>query len=432
MKYRTTEILQKIICTVLLIVSITFFMFSTINYNRISEKIINFKHQNTDNLYLRVSDVYGMDNQESLSEFFSEKDSLNRMYRFNEIVHKKFSFLEFDTQSLLMKDNFPYREEFREDYGSSYYGLNDDVGIEYNSVQVDYSTYDFFNLEDKIIIGSGFSKQSFCYDEDKTIDAVLGYEYTDLVQIGDILKADYLSKEINIKIIGFFEKDTFISVNNKIIFLDRYITIPFFNIDEHHLSDSKSSDEERFQKILYSLKNWGYIKVNSGDNYYDYRDKIDEISKLCNLKYILNEGYADSYITNISNTISSAKGMFLIFSVIIYLLTAFVILYIYIWRYKINIYDYSIQLISGCSLRRLKLKLFSIIFIQFIIAIISACIINKAVLGSESLYKCTVYLFDKALVVIICTSLVTMTIITLIINTYINHSNIYSSIRKKF
>lgn len=123
MKYQKNKYIYILICFCLLTIATTMFMFSIKNYNRAAHKIIDFDNKNVESIYLRVSDVH------ELSEFFSEKDALHRMKEFCRILNREFVFLEFDTQSLMIKDTFNYKNNFREDYGTKYFGENDEYGI---------------------------------------------------------------------------------------------------------------------------------------------------------------------------------------------------------------------------------------------------------------------------------------------------------------
>lgn len=167
MRYRVLKWIRTLLCYVLLIVSMTILIFSNRNYNTIADKVIDFKDQNIDSMYLRVSDAYDQDGQKTLSEFFAEKDALDRMKQFCNILNNKYGFLEFDTQSLLLRDSFRYRDEFRNDYGSEFFGINDDVGISLKSIQIGKNSYDHFDLKSQIISGRGFETEDFTFEDEK-------------------------------------------------------------------------------------------------------------------------------------------------------------------------------------------------------------------------------------------------------------------------
>lgn len=426
MKYKIYDYIHIVICFCLLTIATTIFMFSNKNYNKTVSKIVDFDKKNVESIYLRITDVYNQQNQKGLSEFFSEKDSLERMKKFSKIANKEFNLLEFNTQSLLLKDDFSYKDEFREDYGTSYFGVNDSIGISLQSIQIGKEAYSFFSLKDQIANGKGFENKDFVYDEE-IISAILGHEYSDVINIRDTIKFDYLTKYIYIKVIGFLKKDTYIGINNKIHFLDNYILIPSLELN----SSPNNEKDEKFQKILYSLKNWGYIKINDGEDYYNYKNKVDEISNSLNLNYVLNEGFVGSYIKNISNTMNSSKGMLLISSVFLFLLLSIIFTYVHVWNFNRNKKNYAIHLICGCSVFRLKLKIFFQVFMQFILSLGLSSFINRLLLGKGNFYLSDRILLQQAISQTLLLSTIVMFGICLVLNIYFNKSNIYSSIQNE-
>lgn len=295
------------------------------------------------------------------------------------------------------------------------------------SAQVGEKAYDFFDLENQVADGKGFKNSDFIFDG-KIIPAILGHEYSDLViNIGDTIKFNYLTKDISVKVIGFFKKDTSLALNNKIHFLDNLIVIPSLDVGFAPVNE----EDEKFQKILYSLKNWGYIKINAGEDYYDYKNKVDQISNKLNLKYIVNEGYIYPYIKNISNTIHSSKGVFLIASIFLFLILSVIFVYIYLWNFNRNKKMHAIHLICGCSFQRLKFRIYSEIFILFILSFGLSAIINKILLGENGVYWSERLLLQKSMNQTTILLTILLICICLILNIYLNKSNIYASIQKE-
>lgn len=426
MKYKKNNYIYIVVCFCVLTIATTIFMFSNKNYNKAVHKIIDFDNKNVESIYLRVTDVYDQKNQKKLSEFFFQKNSLELMKEFSHIVNEEFNFLEFDTQPLLLKDNFRYKDEFRKDYGSNSFGVNDHIGISLKSVQIGKNAYDFFSLENQVVNGKGFEKNDFLFNN-KIIPAMLGHEYSELINLGDTIKFNYLSKDISLKVIGFLKKDTSIGINNKIHFLDRYIVIPSLEV----YFEPENEADEKFQKILYSLKNWGYIKISDGEDYYAYKYEVDEISNKLGLKYVLNEGFVGPYINNISNTMHSSKGVFLIVSIFLFLILSVIFTYIYVWNFNRNKKVYAIHLICGCSFLRLKLRIYFEIFIQFILSLGLSSFINRILLGQDSIYLSEGALLEQAISQTVVLSTIIMLGICIALNIYFNKSNIYASIQKE-
>ncbi len=426
MRYRNTQYIYMLICLFALTIATTIFMLSYKNYSKTAHKIIDFDSKNIESVYLRVTDAYDEEGQKSLSEFFAEKNALERMKEFCSILNNEFNYLEFDKQALVVRGNFAYKDEFRIDYGMDYFGENDKLGISLLSAQIGKMAYDAFELENKVAGGRGFEVNDFVFDN-VAVPAILGYEYSGLANIGDTIKFDYLMKGISVKIIGFFKRDTSVTINNEIYFLDKYIVIPSLDVNFEPLNEEDIS----FQRILYSLKNWGYIKINDGEDYYAYKNRIDDISNTLDLKYVLNEGFVYPYINNISNTMHSSKGVFLLVAILLFLILSAVFSYIYLWNFNRNKKVYAIHLICGCSFKRIKQRIYLEILIQFIISFCLAVFINSIILGQNHIYISERRLFEQAIELTLVLSLIIMLVICFVLNIYFSKSNICASIQKE-
>lgn len=427
MRYRVLKWIRILLCYVLLIISMTILIFSNRNYNTIADKIIDFKDQNIESAYLRVSDAYDQDGQKTLSEFFAEKDALDRMKQFCNILNNKYGFLEFDTQSLLLRDSFRYRDEFRNDYGSEFFGINDDVGISLKSIQIGKNSYDHFDLKSQIISGRGFETEDFTFEDEKKIPVILGYQYMNFHDIGDTITVNYLSKDVSLSVVGFFTKNTWITINNDINFADEAIVLPF--LDVHF--EPQNKEDRRFQNISYSLKAWGYLEVRDGESYYVYKNEIDEISQDLHLKYMLNEGSVSNYISNISNTLLSTKGILFLFSNFIFVCLSMAVLFIYLFHYNQNREEYAVRLVSGCSLNRLKFKIYMEITLSFLLSLIIAIGINKIILGYDAIYMYPAAMFSKAVQQTMIFAMIIMFCIVLTVQYRINHGSICFALQKE-
>ncbi|WP_411676811.1 hypothetical protein [Caproicibacter sp.] len=427
MRYQKINLIYIVVCFCVLTIASTVLMFANRSYEEAANKVVDFSNKNVDTIYLRVSDVYGEENQETLSDFFSEKNALNRMKEFHQSLNKKFNYLEFDTQMLLLLDNsFDYKDEFRTDYGTDSFRANDKIGVSLKSAQINKKAYDYFSLKNQIFSGQSFHENDFTFN-DKAVPAILGYNYINSADIGDIINFNYLSKDISIKVIGFLKRNTSITINNNIYFMDDYILIPSLEVK----STPISKDDKRFQNILYSLKNWGYIKINNGEDYYNYKAKVDAVSNKLNLKYVLNEGYVYPYITNISNSMQSSKGVFRLLSALLFAILSIVFTFLTIWHFNRNKKIYAIHLISGCSISQLKSRIFSGITIQFILSFGLSVFINMILMGHEIIYFSERILLNQSVGQIAVLLIMVIIGICLVLNIYINKSNMYTSIQKE-
>lgn len=424
MKYKFANYRYLALCFCALTIAVTIFMFANKNYNTAAHKIMNFNDGQS--AYLHVTDVYNSSGSDSLSDFFAEKDSLARMKEFSNRLHEEFRYFEFEMQPLLVKENFAFKNQCRIDYGTDIYGENDNIGISLKSAQIDQNGYNHFSLQSQIEEGRGFKSEDYKL-ENQAVPAILGYEYKGSVKIGDTLVFEYLTKRINVKVIGFFKKNTSTTISNQITFLDDYITIPSLTVPAQ-LVDSA---DKNFQKILYSVKNWGFIQVNSGEDYYSYKNQIDRISHQLNLKYVVNEVYVSSYIHNVSNTLQSSKGIFFITSIFLFVILSAVFIYIYLWHFERNKKAYAIRLICGCSFPQLRLRIFSEVLVLFASAFGLSVLINYQILGGNTLYAAEQLQLEKALQQTALFSGAVLLVICGILYIFINKNNIVNSIQKE-
>lgn len=246
-----------------------------------AEQVINYHGEEF--VFLRVSDEYDTLFAPSLMGFFGEEDALDRMKAFNASMHEEYDFLEIDAQNLAVIEEFPYKEQFRIDYGTDYYEENDDVQICLSSVQLDWTAYETYSLEKLIESGRGFRKQDFSFSEG-SVPVILGSEYKDVAAEGDILKMEYLFKPLELKVIGFFDPAASIEVDGNLYEFDNAIVMPSLSMD----GEPTEEDDRTFQEILYSTKNFGYILVENGDSYTAYKNEMQRIDEKLGVCYSVN------------------------------------------------------------------------------------------------------------------------------------------------
>ncbi|MDO5546957.1 MAG: hypothetical protein Q4F79_00545 [Eubacteriales bacterium] len=207
---------------------------------------------------------------------------MGKMKAFNETMHKEFDFLEVGSQGLGVVDEFGYKDIFRQDYGTEEYGENDDVQIRLSSVQLDWTAYETFSLKQRIDGGRGFREEDFFFSDDP-VPVIVGSEYKDVVAVGDTIVLEYI-EPIPMKVIGFFKPGTSIEIDNKAELFDNMIVMPSLSIT----NDPVGEEDAEFQKIVYSLKNCGYILTKDGDSYTEYKDKIQQIDRDLGVSYSTN------------------------------------------------------------------------------------------------------------------------------------------------
>lgn len=426
MKYRISGVLHMVVSLFVLSAAAAVFIFAYRSYLRADQKIIQFDAQTVGAVYIGVNDLYGMENTPVLSDFFAEPDALERMAEFHEFLENNYNYIVFQMQPLLTQGEMPYQDECRIDYGQAYFGENDQFGYSLSAVQLNQNAYQMWEISNMMDTGSGFAQEDFVQESPKNVPAILGDTYKELVSVGDTYPIDYYGETITLQITGFFQKDAMLPFLNGISYLDNCIVIPSYQIKY-----PASSEEEKYmQKILLSQQNWGYIRMQNGENYYDYQKEIEAKSQELNLLYRTNEAYASAYIQEVSGTLNSTKGAFLLVAVLLFLILSMLILYIFIWDYNKNRLDYAIHLACGASLTQIKTKIFCKVCFLFIAAFLCAAGINARMLGYERLNREAVSLLSRAVsfsaALIFCVVLLTCAAL----NFYINKNNVYTTIQE--
>jgi len=144
-------------------------------------------------------------------------------------------------------------------------------------------------LKNYIEEGRNFENDDYIInDPNQKVSIILGNEYKDVYKLGDVITISLHEKPLKFKVIGFFEKNTKIYINGEYLF-DQSIIMPYYNISYDPVDDT----DEIYQKIYYSQKNEGFIKINE-ENTDDietvkanYINKVEELARKYDLLYTI-------------------------------------------------------------------------------------------------------------------------------------------------
>lgn len=234
--------------------------------------------------FFQIIDNYDNDGYPSFEEFMNGTDIVNNLKQFHLNLKEDFKLKEFSFQPVQQltyydKDKIFIREGSR---------LNEKVVIEgedrfvntFYTITID--EYFSEQLSSKISEGRIFEKKDFVFQEEN-ISIILGDSYRSYYTIGDVLNFNYLSENFKFEVVGFFSKDTKFVSGAKEYVLDKYICLPFFNLN---LSDF-SNRSEKFREIYYMSRTNGYIFAN--DNYEKLKSEIEAYAKTYGFFYTLTE-----------------------------------------------------------------------------------------------------------------------------------------------
>lgn len=249
------------------------------------------KYEQGDKLYYQLSDNYGVNGNPGVMEFFETEKSLEKLKNFNDKLKTEFDYNELHHQPLVYNDYFENDKEF------SYGGIiNEEIYNEENQE----STYQtklntliigktlYNNLDNDIEDGRNFTVDDFIVDSpNKEISIILGSDYKDIYNIGDKLNLSLHEKELKFKVIGFLKNDVQKFTLQPNENLNKTVIIPFYDINYA----PNDEVDELYQKIYYTQKNGGFIKLeenecikiiedvkNLENIYYDYLGKVEQIA----------------------------------------------------------------------------------------------------------------------------------------------------------
>lgn len=156
----------------------------------------------------------------------------NKLFNFEEKLRdsKDFTYIEVIQQQLEIT-NPMIPEKFLINYEE---GLSNKSVFEYENeilyatkaLQVSPSFFEEYNI--KISIGQPFSESDYIYNENKAIPVLLGMEYKDMFEIGDIIESYYIVDKLSFEVKGFIAEDTFFysKFDNNMISCNRYMITP--------------------------------------------------------------------------------------------------------------------------------------------------------------------------------------------------------------
>lgn len=351
----------------------------------ISILCIDILFMNLYNSYFKSKHILNSTNEHRLVDLEKSTSSFIRDY--NKVVslkefHKEFS----DNKNYIYYEatiqpsnilNFKGKDIFLYNYEENLHTVLEnsaDVKTTFQIVKqilVNYNFSDKINLSTNIARGQSFTQEDFYTDNYDEIPIILGYDYNDVYQVGDII--DIMPQEgvyATYKVIGFLKQDSSAFIKNQLIFLDRYILAPSLNITKA----PTDLNELMYQGFLYLQKSNGIVKLSQG---YELQDFLINLENL-RIKY----NTFDIAILNYSMIETNSLKM-LVYEDVTILLVLFVVMFIFsvisLSSYIIiiinsSLYTYRVYLLSGYSIKEIQrsvyLKLLSLIAIPMSISMI--------------------------------------------------------------
>lgn len=260
---------------------------TTILSNTILQSIFlqnQLSNQEINNGFIKLRDNYdGLNGRMSIKDFFKQPDSYKKMKELYQDIsnNNNLKYYEIATQRI------EFIGEFTGDINQVVGGtesinkeINGDKITPLKSIQLGKTASEYLDFKNKINTGNYFEDSDFYLREDKLISVVLGDSYSEIYSIGDTFDVIYLGNiKLKCKVIGFLKKDSSFYLNEEFNLNDKII-LPSLNVNS-----DKSFINKDFIPILYSIKNSGYIKYDSLNEYNTSISILNDIFNKVNIDW---------------------------------------------------------------------------------------------------------------------------------------------------
>lgn len=372
----------------------------------------NLNSQHIDTGFIQLKDNYdGFKGRLSIIEFFNEPNSLDKMKKLYIDIANDNNLKYYE----ILKQPLTYIGEYKGNpictQGKEFINKEVDGKLmtTVNSLQIGYKTSNYLNIKDKIEYGEYFSEDDYLLDENKEVPVVLGYSYLENYNIGDYIQCDYLFLNLKLKVIGFLKKDSKFSIEYE-DFLDNKIIMPSLNIESDNFSDSK------FAKILYSLKNTGYIPYDNDSEYNYITTTVDNIADKLDIDWSYRGRVENPFEKNPVNISVKASKIIKISSWILSLIL--LILIFVLEKKRCDLEDFSLNKRDRLIM---KTKIFGGILLQIILLYIITCFILWVCFRSNVIYSVLKNIQIRVFPIML---------LSFIIIVYINNLHIEKSVRE--
>lgn len=286
---------------IIIILSISVFLLITTQYKKANNSfdsllitnIISYQQLSNFNVQQNyfIQTVDGYTNDDALDILYAHDTIYQNLKEFNLTLNSDFDFYEITFQPLQSLQYFNLDNKFIHRNRNGVI-KNQEIVIEgekcyvtsLSTIQVNNNAYNKFL--NSLAKGDSFKAEDFNYENDNIIPIILGNDYLQYYDVGEIIKLNYLQRNIDFKIIGFLNKNTVLTINDFDYVLDTYICMPSFQIKNEFINE----EDKTFQIRHYLQKNMGFINVKANKNYKkeiitNYEEIIKDLANKNNLDY---------------------------------------------------------------------------------------------------------------------------------------------------
>lgn len=239
---------------------------------------------------LQVYDYYDLPGYPSFSEVIKQNQSFERMKILYEKENKakNFEYMEVYTTLLQYIGHYVNGNEFIYEYGH----VEDEQLSEFinQKALVDEKEMEVTNIKGVLIGEKAFEKLEFSVERGEAFDGkdyestgefinvILGNNYSDIYEIGDKFTMLYMGEMIEVNVIGFLQKQSYIEIGTANLLIDSYVVMPSFDIVEDSVDIS-------YKIRHYSNKTKGFMVIKGKENIDVAKREFSDILKEVDLAY---------------------------------------------------------------------------------------------------------------------------------------------------
>lgn len=245
------------------------------------------EQSNSDTFFAQLVDHYVDDDK--LTALYNEPDILERLIAFNKCLNEQLNYYELSFQALQSLEYFKGTDNFVKIYNRKGDQIkNQKIEIDeqicyvtsLNTIGVNEK---FFNEYLPLVEeGNSFASKDYILSTSTEIPIILGHHYKKYYKVGDIIQLNFLEKNFDFYIKGFFPENLSIYYNSKSIDINNYICMPSFN---YTAKSEDANDNLIWWARYYLQKNHGYIRYNSQDELESIKQIVTELAQKYDLDY---------------------------------------------------------------------------------------------------------------------------------------------------
>ena len=167
--------------------------------------------------YYKLLLRFGSNNNPQPSDLFAQDEFLNDEKKINLDLNQNYDYIELKFQPLyyigdyIGKKNFAISEDTINQEVNT--GLEIINATDLKTMQIGERLLENFSME--MANGRNFNSEDFIvYNENQTINVILGNNYVNEYNLNDVLNLELVTKNMKFKIIGFLEKNTIMIISS--------------------------------------------------------------------------------------------------------------------------------------------------------------------------------------------------------------------------